>query len=96
MVLENVVYVLQYNCYRILLVMSLSYKKTIINCLHIHYNYSIEVMRKKKTLEENYKIKVDIECVFLFLLNTKIEYTFQTPIVNHIIYKTPQIHNVQL
>jgi len=32
---------------------------------HIHYNYSIEVMRKKKksTLEEYYRIKVDIKCV---------------------------------
>ena len=90
MVLENVVYVLQHNCYRILLVMSLSYKKTIINCLHIHYNYSIDVMRekKKKTLEKNYRIKVDIECVFLFLLNTKTKYIFQTPTVNHITYKT--------
>ena len=49
-------------------------------------------MRKKKTLEKNYRIKVDIECVFLFLLNTKTKYktkyTFQTPIVNHITYKT--------
>ena len=44
---------------------------------------------KKNTLEEYYKTKVDIECVFLFLLNSKTKYTFQTPIVNHIyiIYK---------
>ena len=44
--------------------------------------------KKKKTLEEYYKIK-DIECVFLFLFNSKItKYTSQTPTVNHIIYKT--------
>ena len=28
---------------------------------------------KKTTLEEYYKIKVDIECVVLFLLNSKIK-----------------------
>ena len=46
-------------------------------------------MRKKITLKEYYRIKVDIECVFLFLLNSKTKYTFQTPTVNHIyiIYK---------
>ena len=33
-------------------------------------------------------MKVDIECVFLFLLNSKTKYISQTPIVNHIIYKT--------
>ena len=44
--------------------------------------------KKKKTLEIYYRIKVDIECVFLFLLNTKTKYTFQTSIVNYIIYKT--------
>ena len=61
---------------------------------HIHYNYSIEVMRnnyikkKKKTLEKYYRIKVYIECVFLFLLNYKTKYTSQTPTVNNEIYKT--------
>ena len=54
---------------------------------HIHYNYSIEVKRER-TLEEHYRIKVDIKCVFLFLLNSKTNYTFQTPTVDHIIYKT--------
>ena len=35
---------------------------------HIHYNYSIEVIRgkKKTTLEEYYRIKVDIKCSFFF------------------------------
>ena len=76
--------------------MNLSLTTTIINCIQIHYNYSIEVMRiknkiknkNKKTLEKNYKIKVDIECFFPFLLKNKTKYTFQTPIVNHITYKT--------
>ena len=49
-------------------------------------------MRKKKkiatTLEEHYKIKIDIECVFLFPLNFKTKYTSGTPTINHIIYKT--------
>ena len=44
--------------------------------------------RKKKTLEEYYRIKVDIECIFLFLLNSKKIYISQTLTVNHIIYKT--------
>ena len=35
-----------------------------------------------------YRIKVDRECIFLFLLNSKNKYTSQIPIVNHIIYKT--------
>ena len=57
-----------------------------------YYNYSIEVMserkKKKKTiLEEYYAIKIDIECAFFFLLNSKTKYTFQTPTVNYIIYK---------
>ena len=43
---------------------------------------------KKKTLKKNDRIRVDIECVFLFLLNTKIKFTFQTLTVNHITYKT--------
>ena len=42
----------------------------------------------KKTLEKNYRIKVDIEYVFLFFLNTKTKYTFQTPTVYYITYKT--------
>ena len=45
-------------------------------------------LKKKKTLEEYYKIKIDIKCVFLFLLNSKTKYTSQTFTVNHIIYKT--------
>ena len=44
--------------------------------------------KKKPTLKEYYRIKVDIECVFLFLLNFKTKYTSQTPTINHIIYKT--------
>ena len=44
--------------------------------------------KKKKTLEEYYRIKVDYKCVFLFLLNYKTKYISQTPTVNHIIYKT--------
>ena len=44
--------------------------------------------KKKKTMEKYYRIKVDKECIFLFLLNTKNKYTSQTPIVNHIIYIT--------
>ena len=57
--------------------------------MHIYHNYSIEGMKKKKKkkLEEYNRIKVDIKCV-LFLLNPKTKYTFQTPTVNHIIYKT--------
>ena len=43
---------------------------------------------KKKTLEKYYRIKVYIECVFLFLLNYKTKYTYQTPTVNNEIYKT--------
>ena len=39
-------------------------------------------------MEKYYRIKVDIEYVFFFLLNFKIKYIPQTPIVNHIIYKT--------
>ena len=44
-------------------------------------------MRKKK-LEEYYRIKFDIECVFFFLFNSKTKYISQTPTVGHIIYKT--------
>ena len=43
---------------------------------------------KKKTLDECYRIKVDIKCVILFLLNSKTKYISQTPTINHIIYKT--------
>ena len=43
---------------------------------------------RKKNFGENYRIKVDIECVFLFLLNSKTKYISQTPTINHIIYKT--------
>ena len=39
-------------------------------------------------MEEYYRIKFDIECVFFFLLNSKTKYISQTPIVDHIIYKT--------
>ena len=42
----------------------------------------------KKTLEKYYRIKVYIECVFLFLLNYKTKYTYQTSTVNNEIYKT--------
>ena len=38
--------------------------------------------------EISYRIKIDIKCVFLFLLNSKTKYTPQTPTNNHIIYKT--------
>ena len=58
--------------------------------IHIHYNYSIEVIRnnnKKTTLEEYYKIKIYLECVFLFLHNSKTKYTSQTFTINDIIYK---------
>ena len=52
---------------------------------HIRYNYSIKVMRNKKInitiLEEYCRIKVDIECAFLFFLNSKTIYTSQTSIV---------------
>ena len=88
MVLENVVHVLQCNCYRTLLefiIKSNNYK------LHtyIHYNYSTEVMKKKiQLLEEYCKIEIDIECIFLFLLTSKTKYIFQTLTVNYIIYKT--------
>ena len=43
--------------------------------------------KNKTTLEEYYRIKVDVECVFLYLLNSKTKYITQTPTVNHIIYK---------
>ena len=42
---------------------------------------------KKKTFEEYCRIKVEIEFFFLFLLNSKTKYTFQTLTINHIIYK---------
>ena len=73
------------DCDRTLLVISSSYKATIIN--YTHTSIIINQL-KKKTLEEYYEIKVDIKCVFLFFLNSKTKYTSQTPIVNHIIYKT--------
>ena len=57
--------------------------------IHIHYNYSIDVMRNKKTILEKYcRIKVYIKCNFLFLLNSKTKYTSQTLTINHILYKT--------
>ena len=50
---------------------------------------------KNTTLEEYCRIKVDIECVFLFLLNFKTKYTYGFPtstsqivIVNHGLLKT--------
>ena len=43
---------------------------------------------EKKKLDEHYRIKFDIECVFFFLLNSKTKYIYQTPTVDHIIYKT--------
>ena len=39
-------------------------------------------MRKKKTLKEYYKVKVDIKCVFFFLLNSKTKYISQTLTIN--------------
>ena len=42
---------------------------------------------KKTTLEEYCRIKVNIKCVSLFLLNSKTKYTSQTPTINHILYK---------
>jgi len=39
-------------------------------------------------LDEYYRIKVDVKCVILFLLNSKTKYTSQTSTINHIIYKT--------
>ena len=62
-----------------------------------HYNYSIEGMRNKinTTLEEYYRIKVDIKYIFLFLFNSKAKFTYgflistsQTPMINHSLYKT--------
>ena len=53
-------------------------------------------MRKKKTLHEYCKIKVDIEYVFLFLLNSKTKYTFQTSTINHVLYKTHKFTTVDL
>jgi len=45
---------------------------------------------KKTTLEKYCRIKVDIECVFIFLLNSKTKYTYsfptstsEIPTVNH-------------
>ena len=56
---------------------------------HIHYNYSVHVMRNiKKNLEKYYRIKVDIKCVFLFVLNSKTKYTSQAPTISHIFYET--------
>ena len=59
-------------------------------------------MRKKKktttttttTLEKYYKIKVDIECIFL--LNSKTKYTSQIPTINYIIYKTHKFTTTNL
>ena len=49
MVLENVVYILKHNCYRTLLVMKKQHYKL---HTHIHYNYSIEVI--KKIIKKNF------------------------------------------
>ena len=62
---------------------------------HVHYNYSVQVMRNKKAILEEYcRIKVDIKCVFLFIFNSKTKYTYcfptstsQIPTVNHRLYK---------
>ena len=49
---------------------------------------------KKKTLEEYYRINIDIECVFLFLLNSKTKiHTSNTHNQSHYL-QNPQIHNV--
>ena len=44
--------------------------------------------KKKKTLGEYCRIKVDTEYVFLFLLDSKTKYTSQTSTINYILYKT--------
>ena len=44
--------------------------------------------KKKTTFKEHCRIKVDIKCVFLFLLNYKTKYTSQTLTVNYTINKT--------
>ena len=43
--------------------------------------------KKKKTLEEYCRIKVDTECVSHFLLISKAKYTSQTLTINHNLYK---------
>ena len=51
---------------------------------------------KKTTLEEYYRIKVDIKCVCLFLLNSKKNiYIPNTHSQSHHL-QNPQIHNVRL
>ena len=43
--------------------------------------------KKKKTLEEYCRIKVDTECVSHFLLISKAKYTSQILTINHNLYK---------
>ena len=54
-------------------------------------------MRKNKTILEEYcRIKIDIECVFLFLFNSKTTCTSKTSIINHILYKTNKLTTADL
>ena len=56
------------------------------NNYKLHIYISIIIIRnegKKTILDEYCRIKINIECVFLFLLNSKTKYTSQTPMVNH-------------
>ena len=48
---------------------------------------------KKTTLEEYYRIKVDIELSFPFFLILKQKYISQIPTINHNLYKT-HVQNV--
>ena len=48
-------------------------------------------MRNFFFLEEYCRIKVDIECVFLFLFNSKTTCTSQISIINHMLYKTHKL-----
>ena len=41
----------------------------------LYKDYNI-IAIKNKNLEEYYRIKVNAECVFLFLLNSKNKYTY--------------------
>ena len=50
---------------------------------------------KKKTLEEYYRIKVDIECVFLTLLNSKTKIHIPNTHSQSHHLQNLQIHNVQ-
>ena len=51
-----------------------------------------KLKKKKKTLEEYYKMKVDIKFFFLFLHNSKTKYISKTLTLNHIIYECNKTH----